>query len=114
MNNLETKNEKENDDKKNNLIKDKDKDNDELIFSNNDEKKDNIKISNTFNLTNKMNKTKTSLITTSTHSNNFYKKNNVNILSLEELKEKFESININKEKLFNYNSKLTSNLNQRT
>ena len=75
--------------------------------------KDNIKMSRTFNVP-KMNKTKTgSDITTSTHSNNIYtsKKSFLDIPSLEELKEKFESLNINKEALFNYNSKLTSTLN---
>ena len=65
---------------------------------------------------NKMNKTKSSFKTVSTHSNNinynmtkksFY----TDIPSLDELKEKLDSLNINKETLFNYNSKLTSKLN---
>ena len=65
---------------------------------------------------NKMNKTKSSFRTISTHSNNI--NNNItkksfysDYPSLDELKEKFESINIKKETLFNYNSKLTSKLN---
>ena len=62
--------------------------------------------------TNKMNKTKSSFKTVSTHSNNITKKSFYSeIPSLDELKEKFDSININKETLFNYNSKLTSKLN---
>ena len=70
-------------------------------------------VSNTYNPnSNKINKTKSSIITSSTYSNNLYntKKSNLDIPSLEELKEKFESIKINKEILFNYNSKLTSRL----
>ena len=59
-----------------------------------------------------MNKTKSSIRTSSTQTNNFYnsKKSNLDIPSLEEVKEKFESIKINKEILFDYNSKLTSKL----
>ena len=65
---------------------------------------------------NKMNKTKNSFRTISTHSNNinhnitkksFYSDNP----SLDEFKEKFDSLNISKETLFNYNSKLISKLN---
>ena len=116
VNDIEEKKEKEKNGKKIVNIdtnKDKDKEN-ELASNNNDDKKSkDIKISNTVNITNKMNKTKSSLITLSTHSNNFYntKKSTLDIPSLEELKEKFESIKINKEILFNYNSKLTSKLN---
>ena len=65
-------------------------------------------MANTYNQTNKNNKT-----ISSTQTNNFYntKKSVLDIPTLEELKEKFESIKINKETLFNYNSKLTSKLN---
>ena len=76
-----------------------------------------VKEDNNSNLdNNKMNKTKNSFRTVSTHSNNmnntvtkksFYS----DTPSLDELKEKFESLSINKETLFNYNSKLTSKLN---
>ena len=68
----------------------------------------NINMVNTFSPTNKNNKT-----ISSTQTNNFYntKKSVLDIPTLEELKEKFESIKINKETLFNYNSKLTSKLN---
>ena len=69
----------------------------------------NINMANTYNnQTNKNNKT-----ISSTQTNNFYntKKSVLDIPTLEELKEKFESIKINKETLFNYNSKLTSKLN---
>jgi hypothetical protein len=115
MNNIEEKNTKKIKEKKGG-----DTINNEIISNHNNQNeneekksKDNTKISNTIN---KMNKTKTgsgSFITTSTHSNNYCitKKSNLDIPSLEELKEKFESININKEALFNYNSKLTSKLN---
>ena len=79
-----------------------------------DEKKSKDVVSNTYNPSNnKVNKTKSSIRTSSTYSNNLYntKKSNLDLPSLEELKEKFESIKINKEILFNYNSKLTSKLN---
>ena len=95
------------------------KNNDIISNNNNNQKelddkkqKDNTKFSNTFSHMNKMNKTKTgSFISSSTLSNNYHtKKSNLDIPSLEELKEKFESLKINKETLFNYNSKLTSKL----
>ena len=77
-----------------------------------------VKEDNNSNLdnTNKMNKTKNSFKTVSTHSNNINnnitkKSFNSDNPSLDELKEKFESLSINKETLFNYNSKLTSKLN---
>ena len=63
-----------------------------------------------------MNKTKNSFRTVSAHSNNINnnitkKSFNSDNPSLDELREKFESLDINKETLFNYNSKLTSKLN---
>ena len=112
MNNVEDKkkeNEKDNKDNKDNDINDNIKGPNEI-----EEKKPKDAFSNTYNpSTNKMNKTKSSIRTSSTHSNYFYntKKSNLDIPSLDELKEKLESIKINKEILFNYNSKLTSKLN---
>lgn len=77
-----------------------------------------IKEDNNSNIdnTNKMNKTKNSFRTVSAHSNNINnnitkKSFNSDNPSLDELREKFESLDINKETLFNYNSKLTSKLN---
>ena len=105
MNNTEEKNEKK---EKGDIISNNKNENEDKKSKDN-----NTKISTTLNM-NKMTKAKTgSFITTSTHSNNFFsaKKSNVDIPTLEELKAKFESLNINKEALFNYNSKLTSKLN---
>ena len=90
----------------------KNKDNEDSKISNNNEEKEKnskndnvIKTINTFNHGNKMIKSESS------HSNNNSKKNNLEIPCLEELKEKFYSIKLNKEILFDYNSKLTSKLN---
>ena len=102
--------ERENENEKNQEIKNKEK---EDIINDEEKKSANIaRMMNTFTPGNKMMKTKSSHMTATTHSNNYYntKKSYLEIPSLEELKEKFESIKINKDILFDYNSKLTSKL----
>ena len=109
MNNIEDK--KRGNNKEKNKDNDLDNINDDIKNPKETDKTKDV-VLNTYNRNNKMNKTKSSIRTSSTQTNNFYnsKKSNLDIPSLEEVKEKFESIKINKEILFDYNSKLTSKL----
>ena len=111
MNNKVEKKENEKNEEENKNKDNKESENNKIANNSEDEEKKSknehvIKMVNTFTPNNKMANTKGSMIIASTHSNNNY-----SLLSLEELKEKFESIKINKKILFDYNSKLTSELN---
>ena len=92
--------------------KEENKNNDQNNENNNQEEIDDKKSKD--NIKNQMNKTKGGSFITSPTLQNYYhhstKKNYLEIPSLDELKEKFDSIKINKKILFNYNSKLTSKL----